>query len=197
MEKIGEEERTADNANKTELTIFEAKEMKVFIDKTDYLFPDFMPLRKGEFNTVSGATLEFLIYLTLLMSKKINAVFLSNYDLDSLFPHFANVAKRMPQKDRVNIKDIKAGNLTAEIDEANIIISTAYIDKKGFTVICPQSENRLPDFYFKNGDVYSKFWNKIFRVENLRGNGEIRLSVMETEKKENKSLFDSIFKKNK
>ena len=101
----------------------------------------------------------------------------------------------MSQKDRVNIKDIKAGNLTAEIGEADIIISTAYTEKKGFTVICPQNENILPDFYFKNGDVYNRFWNKVFRVENLRGAGEIKLSVMENEKRESKSLLSSIFSK--
>jgi 5S rRNA maturation endonuclease (ribonuclease M5) len=196
IDKIREEERTADNnANKTAVVVFEAREMKFFIDKTDYLFPDFMPLKKGDINTVSGATLEFLIYLTLLFSKKLNAVFLSNYNLDSLFPHFANVAKRMTQKDRTNIKDIKAGNLNAEIGDADIIISTAYKDKKGITVICPQSENRLPDFYFKNGDIYDKFWKKVLRIENLRGAGEIKLSVIEREKRKSKSLLDSIFKK--
>ena len=121
-------------------------------------------------------------------------VFLSDYETDSLFPHFANIAKRMAKIDKVNIKDILAGNITSEVTEVDIIISTAFIDKKGFTVICPQSEKQLPDYYFKNGDVYNKFWNKVFRIENLRGMGEIRLSGIETEKKE-KSLLSSIFSK--
>ena len=190
LEKIGEEERTAD---KTELTVFNAFEMKMFIDKTQYMLSDFMPLKKGGINTVSGATLEFLIYLTLLLSKKFNMVFLSNYQTDSLFSYFANVAKRMAKNDRVNIKDISVGNAVAEINEADIIISTVFIEKKGFTIVCPQSERRLPDYYFKNGEVYDKFWKKIFKVENLRGMGEIR--IVKTENKGNKSLISSIFSK--
>ena len=188
--KIDEENRTAD---KTELTVFNAFEMKMFVDKTQYMLSDFMPLKKEDINTVSGATLEFLIYLTLLLSKKFNMVFLSNYQTDSLFSYFANVAKRMAKNDRVNIKDISVGNAAAEINEADIIISAVFIEKKGFTIVCPQSERRLPDYYFKNGEVYDKFWKKVFKVENLRGTEEIRIT--KTESKEGKSLISSIFSK--
>ncbi len=188
--KIEEENRFAD---KTELTVFNAFEMKMFVDKTQYMLSDFMPLKKENINTVSGATLEFLIYLALLLSKKFNMVFLSNYQTESLFPYFANVAKRMAKNDRINIKDVSVGNATAEINEADIIISTAFIEKKGFTMVCPQSERQLPDYYFKNGEVYDKFWKKVFKVENLRGTGEIR--IVRTENKGNKSLISSIFSK--
>ena len=194
LEKIGEEERTAD---KTELTVFNAFEMKNFTDKTEYMISDFMPLKHGSVNTVSGATLEFLIYLTLLLSKKFNMVFLSDYETDSLFPHFANIVKRMDKSDKLKIKDISVGNITSDVAEADIIISAAFIDKKGFTIICPQNGRQLPDYYFKNGDVYNKFWNKVFRIENLRGTGEIKITGLEKGEKENKSLLGSIFKNRK
>ena len=194
LEKIGEEERTAD---KTELTVFNVFEMKNFTDKTEYMISDFMPLKSGSVNTVSGATIEFLIYMTLLLSRKFNMVFLSDYETDSLFPYFANIAKRMTKTDRGNIKDISVGNITSQVAEADIIISTDFIDKKGFTVICPQNGRQLPDYYFKNGDVYNKLWNKIFRIENLRGTGEIKIAGLEKSEKENKSLFGSIFKNRK
>ncbi|MHB1696595.1 MAG: CHC2 zinc finger domain-containing protein [bacterium] len=188
--KIDSAERKADKPELVRLNVFE---LKVYVDKTDYMLPNFIPLKRGKANTVSGATLEFLIYISLVLSKKFNVVFLSGYDAESLTPYFSNIIKRIAQPERVDVKDISIGNISSDVREADIIIATQYVDKKGFTVVCPQSGQDFPDYYFKNGDIFDKFWKKVLKIENLKGAGEIK--IVKQKEKAKLPLRFSIFKK--
>ena len=173
----------------SELKKLDVFELRFYKDPNEYILNNFLPVKKAKINTFSGATLEFFIYIALILSKKYAVTFISQqYDYDSLLPYFANIITRI--KDRSDIKDILIGNRYKKSDEnkTDIIVSTKFLDDKDITVICPAGELGLPDYHFKNGVIYDKIWNNVLTVENLRGKGEIRIANANTKEK-NKSIF--------
>jgi len=195
-DKIAKEEKT--KAADTTLAVLDVFDLRFYKDENEYILSNFLPLKKGKTNTVSGAGIEFFIFISLILSKKYEVAFLSGYGLEELKPYFKNVILRIDKDNRKDVKNISIGETGAVINDAekDIVVSTEYVGYKGITTICPAKEKSLPDFYFKNGDVYDKFWKKVLRIENLKGAGEIKIS--KPENKENKSsLLDIVFKKTK
>ncbi|MHB8281956.1 MAG: CHC2 zinc finger domain-containing protein [bacterium] len=185
--------------NEKKLDILDVFELRFLKDENEYILNNFLPLKKNKINTVSGAHIEFFIYLSLILSKKFNVVFLSGYDIESLRPLFKNIILRIDKNIKKDIKNVNIGKLSGHeinglnIDEESVVVSTKSI-KGNRTAICPSNEFILPDYYFKNGDVYDKFWKKILRIENLRGAGDIKI-IRQEEKKKQPMLSFNIFKK--
>ena len=191
LNKINDKSKETEIVELKKLDVFE---LRFYKDKNEYILNNFLPLKKGKTNTVEGAVLEFYVYIALILSKKYGVAFISQYDFDSLLPYFANVITRI--KDRADIKDIFVGNAYKENKEykIDIVVSTKFLEEgKGITAICPSGGIGLSDYYFKNGVIYDKLWDKVLTVENLRGKEEIRIAN-EKRKEENKSVF-KLFKK--
>lgn len=160
-------------------------ELNFYKDKNEYILNNFIPLKKGKRNFFAGSGIDFFIYVSLILSRKYGILFISKYGYEELEPYFSDIVKRMRKSDKQGIRDVFFSTEYKEKPDSDgeiIVVSTDYMEEKDeTTVICPNGEN-LPDYVFKNGTVYDKFFNQIIAIENLKGNGEIRIANLKGKK---------------
>ena len=184
---------------KMELKNIDLLELRFLKDRREYVFKEIMPLKKGETNIILNSNIEFLCYAALLLSNAFKTVFLTEFKEEDVMLYLKNIYTRMKNKPHNNFK---IGPPNSEIPEdTEIIVSTEYVELSGVTSVCPPHKERkyIPDYIFKNNELYDKFGRRVLTVRNLKGTGAITSEPANFNvdaNKEVKFLFlNKIFKK--
>ncbi|RZV39895.1 MAG: hypothetical protein EVJ48_02940 [Candidatus Acidulodesulfobacterium acidiphilum] len=188
-----------ETSKKTELKNIDLLGLRFLKDRREYVFKEIIPLKKGEANIILNSNIEFLCYAALLLSNGFRTVFLTEFKEEDVMLYLKNIYTRMKNKPHNNFK---IGSPNSEIPEdTEMIVSTEYMELSGITSVCPPHKERkyIPDYIFKNNELYDKFGRRVLTVRNLKGTGAITSEPANFNvdaNKEVKFLFlNKIFKK--